>query len=1111
MMSARRLNLRLASWLVAGLASGIAHVAYAQERTPSQGLAAPDAPDAPSNAPDAKTLIESIRVEVEDTPLGKPVLPTIRSARAGDVYTAAVGRRILREALDTGLFAGGEIALQATGDRVAVVVRLRVRNLIEDVHLELGGLTFTREEVLREADIAIEGEIVADSLTAVAQKLTKLCKKHGFESASVTSTLRPGKDPLHAILVLAFSHGRARVIDKRVFESVDRSSELRALYDTYLPRKGVTADEVLLDTADVDLQNKLRGRGFHDALVSHVLEHDHEQLQLRVRIALGARYTLRFSGADHYDDTALLGALALEQETDRSLAHLAEKLRAFFVARGFLDAEVGIRDLIQGNLHTLAFRILEHERVAVTTRYFPCFHSEAIAGPTHDTAPISAEAIGNEIDSFLEDELPGADLLRSPNVQSLDMTLRGEQGVRGTRALPVELNPTRVYSPDSYARAADHLRELYRADGYLAATVGPVELVRHACSRFSPPGECLVVAASPKPDICNFDTRGTPVADPAPDPSSICTLSDGKHQACEVNVRVKVPVKLGPRTFLYDVVFGGVSAVAPKELLAVAALNLGTAASTTKLEQARKRVLSMYQELGYAYAQVQYALEPSSDKTRARVRFEVTEGQLVLVSGVIIRGNAHTRDGLFRDRVALEVGKPFSTSRVQRTRERLAALGIFKSVDIALEDPFVPASNKRVVVTVVEQLSWFFEPHLGLSTGEGIRAGTEFGNRNLFGQAISLSLSAQASYLPTPFIETFVRDPTLRHNFVDILGDPGFDTRIAARVNATLQLPSVGLGPNIRAVLDSAFVHDLQRDYYVRKLSFSPTLAFVPNKKIRLTFGPSVEYSDSRIFAGSNIDEYYRTTKLDARQAASLLVPDGRSLAFAEKVTFAWDRRDDPLDPTSGTFYSASMEHVDGFPQDAANPGDKPKSQSHFLRVTQTVSGYIALYKRFRLALQLRLGANFQLTNTSSTYPDRLFFLGGIDSMRAWYPSSYVPQDDIDNIVKDQGKLASDTSKFTTKTHPVRGGDLMINPRIEFRIPVTGVFETAIFGDFGNLWRDFAYPFRAGSGLPPMRMSLGSGIRVKTIFPIALDVGWNPFRQTYDDIDFAVNFAIGLY
>ena len=131
-------------------------------------------------------------------------------------------------------------------------------------------------------------------------------------------------------------------------------------------------------------------------------------------------------------------------------------------------------------------------------------------------------------------------------------------------------------------------------------------------------------------------------------------------------------------------------------LIPFAALSLGAAASTTKLDEARKRVLSMYQELGYAYAQVQYALEPSSDKTRARVRFEVTEGQLVQVSGVIIRGNEHTLDGLIRDRIALEVGKPFSTSRVQRTRERLSALGIFKSVDIALEDPFVPGPNKRV-------------------------------------------------------------------------------------------------------------------------------------------------------------------------------------------------------------------------------------------------------------------------------------------------------------------------------------------------------------------------------------------------------------------------------
>jgi outer membrane protein insertion porin family len=545
-------------------------------------------------------------------------------------------------------------------------------------------------------------------------------------------------------------------------------------------------------------------------------------------------------------------------------------------------------------------------------------------------------------------------------------------------------------------------------------------------------------------------------------------------------------------------------------LLDEAALPVGTAASSSKLEEARRRLVAYYLELGYVFVRVNYRLERSQDQTRARVRFDIVEGEPVVISGVTIRGNRTTRDAVIRERVALKIGARYSTAAAATTRERLALLGVFSSIDVAIDEPFLPTARKRIIVTVTERSPWYTEVGGGFSTGEGIRARGEIGNRNLAGRAISLSLTGQASYLPTIFIERFVQDRTVYRNFVEVLGDPGFDTRIAARVNASLQFPTIGLGPDVRGVIDSAFVHDLQRDYYVRKLSFAPTLALVPSKKLLITLGPSLEYSDARIFAGSNIEEFLRSARVDPRQVSALLVPDGANIAFAQKLTFTWDRRDNRLDPTTGTFFFLSIEHVDAYPQGISDSGTARK-ESHFMRIAQTISGYVPIYRGLRVALQLRLGANFQLSDSSSTYPDRLFFLGGTESMRAWFPNSYIPQDDIDRIRADTGKADGDPTKFTARSRPVRGGNLMVNPRIEFRIPIFGPLETVVFGDFANLWGDLAYPFRSGSGLPPLRMSLGSGLRFKTVFPIAVDVGWNPTRSSFDDLSYAVNFSIGLF
>ena len=57
----------------------------------------------------------------------------------------------------------------------------------------------------------------------------------------------------------------------------------------------------------------------------------------------------------------------------------------------------------------------------------------------------------------------------------------------------------------------------------------------------------------------------------------------------------------------------------------------------------------------------------------------------------------------------------------------------------------------------------------------------------------------------------------------------------------------------------------------------------------------------------------------------------------------------------------------------------------------------VRLSKRgLALALSLRMGIVQQLIDGSRTYPDRLFFLGGADSIRGFSQDSVVPQDIAD-------------------------------------------------------------------------------------------------------------------
>ncbi len=627
-------------------------------------------------------------------------------------------------------------------------------------------------------------------------------------------------------------------------------------------------------------------------------------------------------------------------------------------------------------------------------------------------------------------------------------------------------------------------------------------------------------------DLCTYDAIGLPLPVPPLDPGATCVPDPAHGIECEGQVWLRVPVKLGPRSQLWDVSFAGASAISPAKLAEAADVKLGGYVNTLKLEEARRRVLELYKEEGYAFADVKYSLEQSPDHTRTRVRFGVNEGEKVIVRDIVIRGNAYTKDSVIAKRFALEVGQPYRASLVRKTEERIATLGVFSSVSVALENPYVPQRNKTVIVTVVERPRQYTELAPGFSTGEGFRIRGEYGHNNLWGSAVQLTLRLQLAYIPTPFII----DPVARENYRR-LNDIA---RIGVRATAGLIFPEIGLGPLVRAGVDTILVHDLQRDFYLTKLAAIPNVNYRPVSELSFTVFQSFEFNNSRIFQSGSAQEYLQSL---VRQGVNitdlvrqLLVPDGETYAFSQRLLATWDRRDNAFNASRGTYIVSAIEHVDAFPTDvnlqrARNLGLSAPPESHFFKLTQTFGGYIPLPKGLRIASLTRVGVNVQLTSRSQTYPDRLFFMGGVDTMRGWTLNSFIPQDNVDRIFATQelpdfvadpqnpgdpnAAQVPNPNKFTPATQPIRGGNLMANERIELRIPIRGPFETVIFGDIGNLWIDPNYPFEKGAF--PMRVAVGSGLRVQTpVGPLAVDYGFYVTRQFYEDVG-AINFAIGLF
>jgi outer membrane protein insertion porin family len=1064
--------------------------------------------------------------------------PAVHGVKIGETLTPEAARRALAELLATGQFARDRATATPEGGGAALVLYAAPRKLIVRLELALHGATVDRDDLLRETNLTEGGEIVGADVGETAARITRYLATHGYPSARVDLQMRATDDPSRAFVIVDLTPEAPRLVDERHFYVFGAAREqVMPLAETYSVGPKDRADEPALDAADTSLELALHGQGWYRAEVSHDLvwirtSERGGRVALRVRIDAGPQQIPRFEGNEHYDGEALTAALGLDLEADRSPSHLADKLRSFYQRRGFLDVEV--RPEVRGGdadpVQVLLFHLDEHARVAVKARRYPCLKLDTIRNLSNG-GPRSPDEIGNEIDSFLEEELPGADLLVNPNPRGVSATIGAGAGqvATGARPEPIDLRPDMTYVADTYERAVQHVQELYRNEGFLHAEVGPVQILRASCDPRSPPNRCLAVPVSSLPaSVCAYGPTGLPLPAQPLDPTFTCRPDRAHDVDCAPAMELVIPVKLGPRTRLWDVAFTGIKSVSEQDVAQAAQLPLGEPVSTTKLDAARRRIVDWYKELGYPYVDVKYVLEPSPDNTRARLRFDVTEGDQVVVRAVVIRGLVNTRESVVRRRIRLEVGRPYRTSDVDRTRERIETLGVFSSVTISLSDPYIPQSGKTVYIDVVEKLPRYIEVRPGFSTGEGVRGTIEYDERNVLGYAIGAVFRAQLSYLP----DFLILDPQVAANYQQV------QDRLARRITLSGAIPEIGLGPQVRAQADAIYVRDLERDFALDKIAGFGSLIYRPTRAITVALGQTVEDNDVRLFQFNSTAAYLACNPngFNAGLAALLRVPDGESLVVAQRVSLGWDRRDSAFNAHRGTFVFLGAELVNSFPEGAAikpNVGNlaqcpavqqnpqalqaAPQAYSHFVRLTQTIAGYIPIFRKVSLALELRLGENVRVapcgyvnpapgqSNPLCTYPDRLFFMGGFDSMRGWLQDTFIPQDLADQIAVTPSLCTSSSSNCLI---PLRGGNLMINPRVELRFPIYGAIDGAVFADFGNLWVNPTY---ISDHSITLRADVGPGIRLQTpVGPLVFDYGINVTKRSYEDFG-AFHFAIGLF
>ncbi|HKP58441.1 MAG TPA: POTRA domain-containing protein [Polyangiales bacterium] len=964
--------------------------------------------------------VVAVRVQGDNIPGG----PGAIGVRIG----ASLSRQLVRDAvlrlLAQGRWLNVQVDAEPVAAGVALVFHLQPRIVLRRV--EVRGADALDEQVARDALGVTSGSTLAsDSLDSYAAAVRKAYAERGYLGARADVRLRDTDDAAQKVLMVELDEGPPTLIDELVF-SGQAPPNPNALFASMGLSIGAVLDRRAMPDAVARADQRLRSTGYLEAeLDLPVITVKAARARLSFPAHIGPRYRFEVQGASPLAALDVVSALSITEQplNNATLETLPPRVRDFFVKHGYLDAKASVqRSTLPGGRASLTIRVQPGPQVEVVAVSF--------LGAEH----FNDEFLRDQLTSYLEDELPGTDLVETVDSEVVDLIASEDrEGVRQVPR-PWSEQAAATFYPPLYEQAIKHITELYQAAGYLAVEVGPL-----AFERLGP-----------------------------------------RHAT------VNIPVREGPRSMLHGVVLTGTKAISSRELLVASGLKDGDAFSYLGLEEARLRMQAVYQEHGHMFVRIEPSVRFSNDRTRAEVSFQVVEGYPVRVGDVVVQGAERTSPLFIRRLLDLRRGSLFQPSKARESEATLQALGVFTGVSVGLQDPELPARVKTLLITVSERPNQSLDFSAGLSTGQGIRAGFEYGYRNLFGSAVGVYLRVQFAY------QLLFPNEQTRKNYEALL----FQERLERNIGLGLTIPRLpGMG-STRTNLDLVHVRDNETDFGLDKNAISLAFTETPLHHVTLLEAADLENNNVDLFNGEELDEFLMN-ETDPRLRRLLRVPEGASTLVALRGVASYDRRDNAFVPTSGYFISVSSELAMTISTEDPDPG-KEKFFSRFLKLQLTTSAYVP-FGKFVLAGQLRVGRILHLANGSKTYPNRSFYLGGVDTMRGYFQDELVPQDLV--------------SQFSQPNPPdvntiVRGGDAFVLVRAELRFPLYGQLGGGLFADIGNLWADAA-------NMNPinLRPTAGAGLRLNTpVGPIAVDYGIVILRRPELQEPFGtLQFTVGLF
>ncbi len=208
-------------------------------------------------------------------------------------------------------------------------------------------------------------------------------------------------------------------------------------------------------------------------------------------------------------------------------------------------------------------------------------------------------------------------------------------------------------------------------------------------------------------------------------------------------VFITMKVNEGPLFKVNSISFQGELLFSDEELLKKVKLKTGENYSEALLRQDIQGLTEMYQDEGYAFANVLRTLVPVPGENKVDVEFSFEKGKIAYFGAITVKGNTKTRDKVVRRELLIREGVKFSGSSLRRSKENVNRLGFFEPNSVIFNTVSPPGRDDvlDVEITVKERNTGQISLGAGFSTASGFFLQGSISQNNFMGLGQNLSFS----------------------------------------------------------------------------------------------------------------------------------------------------------------------------------------------------------------------------------------------------------------------------------------------------------------------------------------------------------------------------------